>query len=81
MSAVNRLHVNPDQDFNDDKRADMLPSSVANPSNERLTKRERFALAAMQGLVAAFPRSHYTTIAKDAFFFADAMLKESKNGQ
>lgn len=42
-----------------------------------LTKRELFAVMALEGLLSEWPRtSDYETIARDAVRFADALIKE-----
>ena len=57
--------------------------------NEGLTKRERFAMAALQGLCSnatdimskyylehQTPEEYFETIAKESLLYADALLKE-----
>lgn len=42
-----------------------------------LSKRELFAMAAMQGLIEVNPNAYIGDVVRDAFEYADAMLAES----
>lgn len=71
-----------------------LPPAVKPPFNrkeptisqentiDRLTLRDQFAISALQGLCAAnsYALSAGANLAKKAYFLADAMLEERKNG-
>ncbi len=46
--------------------------------NEPMTKREMFAMAAMQSLIVAYPDQHYTIIAIEAVKYADATIEEAE---
>jgi hypothetical protein len=52
-----------------------IVSGMKNAKNETLTRREQFAMAAMQGIIASKPSASNYTIANDAVAYADALIK------
>jgi hypothetical protein len=48
-------------------------------TSEQLTKREQFAMAAMQALITRYSSNNHQNIADEAFRMSDAMLAESNN--
>lgn len=52
------------------------PDGAIDLPNNGLTKREYFAAMALQGMLAKYGSDYQVQIAKDALYFADALIEE-----